>query len=135
MGKKNPQNGRGARGRRKPGLPRDRGGQRQPPNRLELGGPDTSSRLLLTRIVREGVLWEVFVVTTAAHRAPATVRLEFVHSAPGRESVRCSRPVSGDLLETLHRGGSLSRADLEQELEQAIRDAAPDETSPDTGQG
>jgi hypothetical protein len=133
MGKKKPQNDRDGRGSRRRGLPRDRGGQQQPPNRLELAGADTSSRLLLTHLVREGALWEVFVATTAAPRASATVRLEFVHKAPGQHPVRYSRPVSGPLLEALHRGSPLSRADLEQALEQAIRDAAPDDAQPPDG--
>lgn len=135
MGKKKPQNGRGGRGSRRRGPPRDRGGQQHPPNRLELGGSDTSSRLLLTHVVREGALWEVFVATTASQRAPTEVRLEFVHRKPGQDPVRYSRPVSGALLEALHRGGALSRADLEQELDQAIRGEAPDDPSPDTGEG
>jgi hypothetical protein len=132
MGKKKPQNGRGGRGSRRRGPPRDVGGQQQQqqPNRLELGGPGTASRLLLTHVVREGALWEVFVAATAAQRAAATVRLEFVHRVPGREPVRYSRPVSGPLLEALHRGGPLSRAELEHELEQAIRDAAQDDAPP-----
>lgn len=135
MGKKKPQNDRGGRGDRRRGQPRDRGGPQQPPNRLELGGPGTSSRLLLTHVVREGALWEVFVATTAAQRAPTEVRLEFVHRRPGQDPIRYSSRVSGDLLEALHRGGPLSRADLEQELEQAIRGEAPDDLPPDTDEG
>jgi hypothetical protein len=135
MGKKKPQNGRGARESRKGGLPRDRGGQQQPANRLNLGGPDTSSRLLLTHVVREGAIWEVFVATTAAQRAPTEVRLEFVHSRPGQYPIRHSRRVTGALLDALHRGGALSRADLEQELEQAIRGEAPDDLPQDTDEG
>jgi hypothetical protein len=132
MGKKKPQNGKGGRGNRRRGPTRDRGGHQQPPNRLELGGPDTSSRLLLTRVVREGALWEVFVATTAAQRAPTEVRLEFVQRRPGQDPVRYSRRVSGAVLDALHRGGALSRTDLEQELEQAIREEARDDHPPDS---
>jgi hypothetical protein len=129
MGKKNPQNGRGGGGGRKRRPPRPRGDQQPSPNRLQLGEASTSSRLLLTHVAREGAIWEVFVTTKAAERNPATVQLEFVHRAAGRVPVRHSRPVSGAVLEALHTGGPLRRADLEQELEEAIQEAGREDPS------
>jgi hypothetical protein len=130
MGKKKPENGGAGRRRRKRRSPGEARGQQPPPNQLDIAGPGTSSRLLLTHVIREGALWEVFVAATAPQKEGATVHLEFVHKARDTSPVRYSRPVFGPLLEALHTGGPMSRRDLERELEQAIRDAAPADGNP-----
>ena len=131
MGKKKPGDGgrrRGGRKRRTPG--RGQGNDDAAHNRAVAGGPSGSSRLLLTRLLREGVIWHVFIATTAAAGSPNVVRLEFERSGRGLRKVRYSRPVEGPLLAALHGGSSLSRSDLEQELELAIRDATRDADEP-----
>lgn len=91
-----------------------------------------SSRLLLTRLLRDGLIWNVFIATSATAGAPNVVRLEFERSGPGHDDVRYTRPVEGPLLDALHSGGSLSRVDLEHELELAIREGAGDADKPPT---
>lgn len=126
MDKKKSQHGGSGRGKRKRGSGRGAQPPAQPP---VLGG--SSSRLLLTRLLNGGQVWEVFVATTASERGPAEVRLEFERKGPGGDPLRHSRPLAGALLEALHAGDSLSRHDLDKELERAIRDAAPGDPPPE----
>jgi hypothetical protein len=87
------------------------------------GGMAGPSRLRLTRILRDGVIWEVYVTTTPRSAAENITLLEFEGSTLQEERVRYSRPVVGALLDALHNGRPVSRSDLEEELELAIREA------------
>ncbi|HUG39560.1 MAG TPA: hypothetical protein VMM12_03690 [Longimicrobiales bacterium] len=134
MGKKKPENGARRRGGKK------RGPSRRPEvnrdathNRLVSGAPSASSRLLLTRLLRDGAVWDVFIATTSSAGTPNVIRMEFEHGSAGRDIVRYSRAVEGPLLDALHSGTSLSRADLEQELEEAIREATSEDREPPIG--
>lgn len=92
-----------------------------------MSGP---SRLRLTRLVREGTIWNVYVSTTAQNGAPNITRLEFEGKGPAGERLRHTRPLEGALLEALHSGAPISRARLEEELDEAFRHAAgPSEPS------
>lgn len=84
-------------------------------------GASGSSRLLLTRLLREGALWEVYVAAAARPGAPNQIHLEFEGKGPARQRLRYTRPVEGPLLEALHSGAPVSRARLEEELELACR--------------
>ena len=134
MGRKKSGSGgrrRGGRTRRSPA--RGQGGEDATHNRALTGGPSGSSRLLLTRLLRDGTIWDVFIATTTTAGTANVTRLEFERSGPGRNKVRYTRPAEGPLLEALHGGASLSRADLQEELELAIRQAAGGaDEAPDT---
>lgn len=129
MGRKKPGDGGRRRGGRKRRTPRAQGSDDTAHNRTVAGGPSGSSRLLLTRLLRDGLIWDVFIATTATAGSPNVVRLEFERAGRTKGTVRYTRPVEGALLAALHRGTSLSRATLEQELELAIR-AAGDAEEP-----
>jgi hypothetical protein len=124
MGRKRPEKG----GRRGPGR---RGGpsrdqQREDPSHNRAGpgaGAQEPARLRLTRVIREGVIWEVFVATTAQSGARNLTQLEFEATGPDRRRLRYARTVEGALLDALHTGAPLSRASVQQQLELAIRDA------------
>lgn len=133
MGKGRSQDGGSSgRGGRK-GRPRKRSGEGAPPRDAGLQ-PSTSSRLFLTQLVTAGGVWKVFVTTRSSDRSAPVVHLQFERSSEGRQSSLLSRPLSGPLLDALHGGEPLSRADLENELEEAIREAnATGEWSPDGG--
>jgi len=79
-----------------------------------------SSRLLLTRVVREGAIWEVYVATTARTGA-RDVTLEFERTGPEHSRLRHTRPVQGALLDALHNGAPVSRVRLLEELDLAVR--------------
>ena len=113
--------GRRPAGGRKPSprAPERKGGV---PDRSGMGGATSgSSRLLLTRLHREGVVWDVYIATTS-QAGRNTTRLEFEGGAVGEEKVRYSRPAEGQLLAALHSGAAVRRTDLEEALEQAIRE-------------
>jgi hypothetical protein len=80
-----------------------------------------SSRIHLTNVLREGAIWNVFIATTAGHGAPAAVLLEFERTRGDNQAGRYSTPLTGRLREALYCGGSVSRAELVNELELAIR--------------
>jgi hypothetical protein len=114
----------GGRRRGGPAAPRGKGKETRSPVRKEAPSPEGSSRLFLTRLLQGGAIWNGYVATTLRAGLPTLVQLEFERTAPGQGVVLYTRPVSGALLDALHSGGPLSRADLEQELELAIREAA-----------
>jgi hypothetical protein len=100
------------------------------PNRSGTGGGTSgSSRLLLTRLHRDGTVWDVYIGTTSQAGARNVTRLEFEASGAGKEKVRYTRPAEGRLLEALHSGTAVSRAELEQELERAILGGATTDDS------
>ncbi len=127
MGRKNSKKGagRGSSRRAKPG---GEHGRETAGNR---GGteatPQTLSRLLLTRLLRDGVTWEVYVVTGSPGGAPNVTQLEFQGVGPEHEKVRHARPITGPLLDALHSGAPISRAGLEAELELAVRPVSADD--------
>lgn len=124
MGRKKSENGGRRRGGRRASSPRaqDRGDAAH--NRSGAGGGMSgSSRLLLTRLLREGAIWDVYVATSAQAGGQNTTRLEFERSGGGQGKVRYGTPVEGPLLDALHSGAPVSRSDLERELELAIRQA------------
>ena len=130
MGRKKGGSGGRRRGRKRGSSPASgQGNGDAAHNRTVADGVSGSSRIRLTRLLRDGALWDVFIATTARAGSPNIVRLEFERSGAGRDRVRYARPVCGQLLEALHGGASLSRADLDEELERAIRqaDAVADE--------
>jgi hypothetical protein len=86
-------------------------------------GPDGSSRLLLTQILHESAIWNVYIATTVRSGSPTLIQLQFERRAAGQNEVRYTRSAEGALLEALHSGRSLSRAELEQVLELAVREA------------
>lgn len=130
MGRKRPQKG-GRRGAGKKSSPRDQRRSDATADRAvagtEMSGP---SRLRLTRVVREGTIWDVYVSTTAQNGAPNITCLEFESKGASGRRLRHTRPLEGALLEALHSGAPISRARLEEELDLAFRDAAaPSEPS------
>jgi hypothetical protein len=84
------------------------------------------SRLLLTRLIREGSIWEVYVATRAQSGADNLTQLEFETPGPQHRRTRYARPVEGALLEALHTGAPVSRSSLEEQLDLAMREAAAD---------
>lgn len=126
MGMKKSQNGKARRGNR-----RGRGTTGVQPPHQQPVLPGSSSRLLLTRLLKDGELWEVFVASTPTDRAASEVRLEFERKVPDGDPIRHSRPLAGALLEALHSGAPLSRRALEGELEKAIRNAPPGTPPPE----
>lgn len=124
MGRKGSEKGpRRAAGKRA-SRPRATRGSEAAPNRADRGaGASGSSRLLLTRLLREGGIWDVYIATTAQAGTPNLTRLEFEGRGPERKNLRYSRPVESTILNALHSGGSVSRARLDEELEVAIREA------------
>lgn len=103
---------------------RDQGRSDAQHNRAVAGaGVSAPSRLLLTRLLHEGVLWDVHITTTPRPGASNITQLEFEGTGEKRGKVRYTRPVEGALLEALHSGIPVSRAGLEEELELAIRQA------------
>ena len=134
MGRKKSENGGRRRGGRRRGSPgRAQGSNEAAHNRAVTGEPSGSSRLLLTRLLRDGAIWDVFIATTATAGASNVIQLEFARSGPEQDGVRLTRWVEGPLLEALHSGASLSRSDLEHELELAIRQADGGADEPPTG--
>jgi hypothetical protein len=84
-----------------------------------------TSRIHLTRIIRDGAIWNVVVATTGGDDATAAVLLEFERTDGDGQPDRYATPLTGRLRDALYGGGSVSRADLVHELELAIRtDAA-----------
>lgn len=132
MGNKNFENGARRRGRTGRASTRRAEVNKDGMRNRTIAAGQGSSRLLLTRLLREGTIWTVFIATSAAAGAPTVIRLEFERSGPGQDKVRYTRPVEGPLLDALHSGGSLSRVDLEHELELAIREGAGDADKPPT---
>lgn len=132
MGKKNLGNGARRRGRTGQASTRRAEVNKDGMRSRTIAAGQGTSRLLLTRLLREGTVWNVFIATSATAGAPNVVRLEFERSGPGHDEVRYTRRVKGPLLEALHSGGSLSRVDLEHELELAIREGAGDADKPPT---
>jgi hypothetical protein len=125
MGRKRPDKG-GRRGAgRRGGPPRDQPREDPSHNRAGPGaGAQEPARLRLTRVIREGVIWDVFVVTTAQSGSRNLTQLEFEATGADRRRIRYTRPVEGALLDALHTGAPLTRASVQQELELAIKDAA-----------
>lgn len=124
MGRKRSEKG-GRRGAgRRSASPRDQGRSDASQNRAGAGGVAPGpSRLRLTRLLREGGVWDVYVATTAQAGASNVTRLEFEGRDAQQKKVRYNRPVEGDMLDALHSGAPLSRARLDQELDLAIREA------------
>lgn len=119
--KRNGKDGRrGAGGRA--ASPRDQRGS-DVAQRASAGGTQGPSRLLLTRLLRDGAIWEVHIATTARTGAPNLTLLEFEGTGTEQEKLCYTRPVEGSLLAALHSGTPVSRASLEEELELAFRDA------------
>lgn len=93
--------------------------------------PSGPSRLLLTRLMRKGAIWNVYVSTSPRSGGPNVTELEFEDT--GANPARCRRRVDGPLLEALHNGAPVSRSSLQDELELALADpTAPDGASDDT---
>lgn len=84
------------------------------------------ARLLLTRLVREGAIWEVYIATTAQSGGANVTQLEFEGTGAEQEKLRYTRPAEGALLDALYSGSPVSRASLEEELDLAF--AAADDT-------
>jgi hypothetical protein len=91
---------------------------------------DGASRIKLTHILREGVIWNVFVTTTAGQAAAAAVLLEFERTGGDGLMDRYSTPLTGRLRDALYGGGSVSKADLLHELQLAIESAAASREAP-----
>jgi hypothetical protein len=83
------------------------------------------SRLLLTRVLRDGEVWDVYVATIAQNGRPNRTELQFETRGADRKLRRCARPIEGELLAALHSGEPVSRSSLEGELDLAIQ--APDD--------
>lgn len=134
MGRKRSKKGSGRGSGRRSTSPRaDRsGGATDARPRADNGGEGTS-RLLLTRLIREGAIWEVHVSTRVQGAAANVTRLEFESAGGPRTKLRYTRPVEGALLEALHSGAPVSRASLEEELERALRQAATADPEAESG--
>ncbi len=131
MGRRKPEKGRRRDGdrRRKSGEP-----PRDEPRRDRAGGgadAPGSSRLLLTRLIREGSVWDVYVATATQTGGRTQTRLEFESAGPAHRRTRCSRPLSPSLLEALHKGTPVSRVSLEEELTLALGDLEPSDPTED----
>jgi hypothetical protein len=123
--KRSEKGGRRGPGRRAASQPDHRRGEpsgNRPGATGEVPGP---ARMLLTRVLREGAIWNVYVATTARSGAPNLTQLEFEGTGAGQAKLRCTRPVAGPLLDALHSGAPISRASLQAELELALHAAAP----------
>jgi hypothetical protein len=116
---------RGSRGERNDrGERGDRGGA--------TNGAAVPARLLLTRLARDGAIWNVYIVTSAPAGGPAHTQLEF--EDPGADSVRYTRRAEGALLDALYSGAPVSRSNLQDELELALAAAGVDSAdSADSG--
>jgi hypothetical protein len=116
-------------GRKAPTRPDQRREQR---NRNDASdSPPGPSRLLLTKLIREGTIWNVYVATTPHSGGPNRTHLEFEHASAG--AVRYVRRAEGPLLDALHSGAPVSRSNLQGELELALAAggaADPDGTDP-----
>lgn len=124
MGRKRTEKGGRRGGGRRSASPRDQGRSDAGQNRAGAGGVAPGpSRLRLTRLLREGGVWDVYIATTAQAGASNVTLLEFEGRDAQRKKVRYYRPVEGDMLEALHSGAPVSRARLDRELELAIREA------------
>jgi hypothetical protein len=111
-------------GKKRPASPRDRrprdgGRDRTSPPAGETG----PARLLLTRLLRDSAVWDVYVATIAESGSPVRTRLEFVESGGPLQATRYTRPIAGPMLDALLSGMPVSRASLLAELEQALVDA------------
>ena len=82
--------------------------------------PSSPSRLLLTRLIRKGAIWNVYVSTSPRSGGANLTELEFEDT--GASPARYRRRVDGPLLEALHNGAPVSRSSLQDELEQALAD-------------
>jgi hypothetical protein len=91
--------------------------------REEAGSALAPARLLLTRLVRDGAIWKVYVATTAQAGGGNVVVLEFEGTGADQEKVQYSRLIDGPLLDALRSGAPVSRAALHDELELAVRGA------------
>ena len=80
--------------------------------------PSGPSRLLLTRLIRKGAIWNVYVSTSPRSGEPNVTELEFEDT--GANPTRYRRRVDGPLLEALHNGAPVSRSSLQDELELAL---------------
>jgi hypothetical protein len=80
-------------------------------------------RLLLTRLLRDGTIWNVYVASSAPAGEQARTELEF-EGTGAAQSVRCIRRVDGPLLDALYSGAPVSRSQLQDELELALAAAA-----------
>lgn len=126
MGKKNSKKGAGRGSRRRAKSGGEHGGETAG-NRDGTGAtPQAPSRLLLTRLLHNGAIWEVYVTTGGPGGAPNVTQLEFQGAGPQQEKVRYSRTLEGPLLDALHSGAPISRAGLADELELAVRRASAD---------
>jgi hypothetical protein len=125
MGRKRPDKG-GRRGGRRKGTPPGEQRRDDAPNSRLGAGADVSgsSRLLLTRLAREGEIWDVYVATIAQIGASNITQLEFERKGARWEKLRYTRPVGELLLDALHSGLPVSRASLEEELDLALRDSS-----------
>jgi hypothetical protein len=127
MGRKRPQKG-GRRGPRKSGASpqdqrRDEGAFNRPGGGAPGGGAPEPSRLLLTRLIREDMVWDVYIATTPQNGGSNLTQLEFQEKGARHLRPRYTRPLQGALLEALYAGTPVSRARIEEELELAIRAA------------
>jgi hypothetical protein len=143
MGKKRPEKGGRRGGGKRTSPPRDPRRTDAVPNRAG-GSPAVSgpSRLRLTRLVREGAIWDVYIATAPQSGGPNVTLLEFEGPGTTRTKLRCTRPVEGPLLDALHNGAPVSRTPLEEELDHALREVGavpaesfgPEEDGPLPGQ-
>jgi hypothetical protein len=83
-----------------------------------------SSRIRLTHILRDGAIWQVFIVTTSGPGPTAAVLLEFERTGGAGEPDRHATPLTGRLRDALYDGGPVSRADLVRELDRALQTGA-----------
>lgn len=125
--------------RNRPGKGGRRGGGRRPSSQSDQRRSDEAgnrqaggntapgpSRMLLTKVLREGAIWNVYVATIPQSGTSNLTQLEFERSAE-QKKLRYTRPAAEPLLDALHRGEPVSRASLQDELELAIRDAGADD--------
>ena len=131
--------GAGKRGSTQPGhrrgdAARERAGAREESGSAGHGSGPT--RLLLTRLLHGGAIWNVYVARTAESGGPNRTQLEFEAAGAASDGQRYTRRVEGEMLDALHRGKPVSRSALEEELELALRDAgaiAGDAAAPAAG--
>jgi len=82
-----------------------------------------NSRLLLTLLEHQGVIWTVYLANVRDAQPAARMLLQFEPSGSNEESVCHSRPVAGKLWGALQAGEAVQRSDLTAELAEAL--AAP----------